>query len=61
MYGTDKTRQKEHTGTDTQAVFPHRRGGEGILSPLREDILRGGNQGMPAERRGNRCPTRADN
>ena len=31
MYGTDKARQKEHSGTDTQAVFPHNRGGKGIL------------------------------
>ena len=61
MYGTDKARQKEHLGAETQAVFPHRRGGEGILSALREDILRGGNQGMPAEHRDNRLPTRADN
>ena len=60
MCGTDKARQETHTGTDTQAVFPHRRGGEGILSALREDILRGVNQGMPAEYRDNRLPTRAD-
>ena len=61
MYGTDKARQKEHSGTDTQAVFPHNRGGKGILSPLREDILRGGNQGMPTKHRDNRLPARADN
>ena len=46
MYGTDKARQEEHTGADTQAVLPHRRGGKRILTPLREDILRGGNQSM---------------
>ena len=59
--GTDKARQETHTGTDTQAVFPHRRGGEGILTPLREDILRGDNQGMPAEYRDDRLHSRDDN
>ena len=34
---------------------------KGILTPLRENIPRGGNQGMPAEHRGNRLPARADN
>ena len=41
--------------------IPHNRGGKGILTPLRENILRGGNQVMPTKHRDNRCPARADN
>lgn len=54
----DKKNMQERT---RRLSFRITRRGKGILTPLREDILRGGNQGMSAKHRGDRCPARADN
>ena len=54
----DKKNMQERT---RRLSFRITRRGKGILTPLREDILRGDNQGMPAEYRDDRLHSRDDN